>query len=265
MKTRRALTVAATAALALTGIAGATSLTAEQATAASWTLRWNPHPATETASEAFEGLEDDRTDSHPEGQPHIYSTGTAYRFDMHTVDRDGDDRQRNESKGMRTSSSSYWKILEGQTWRIEYQMYIPGSLDATTSFSHIWQLKTPDVGTPVAQLSLPIVSGVPKLQARYWTTDDQVHPIAAVDLAPLQNKWISTTIEFRSSDNGYLRWVVKDGDRTVVDARQDGIDLWFSDAGYNRPKWGIYRSINSAGLQNTYLLVRNLRSYQLTG
>jgi hypothetical protein len=45
---------------------------------------------------------------------------------------------------------------------------------------------------------------------------------------------------------------------TVVDARADHIDLWWTAEQYNRPKWGIYRSIRSSGLQETYLLLRNL-------
>jgi hypothetical protein len=225
-----------------------------------WELRWKPDPRAAGVG-AFEALEDDRRGSHPEGLPHIYPKGNTYRFDAHLMDRDGSDRMRNETRGMRVKGRNL-EIREGETWRISYQMYVPDTLDATSSFSHIWQLKTSDVGTPVAQLSLPLQDGVQKLQARYWTTDDQVHSIASVDLEPLQNKWISTTIEFKSSDEGYLRWVVQGGRRTVVDTRVDDIDLWFSDEQYNRPKWGIYRSIRSAGLQDTYLLVRNLTAWQ---
>jgi hypothetical protein len=249
------------AATTITPSAAPVSLPAHAAgTSDGWELRWKPDPRTDGVS-AFEALEDDRRGSHPEGLPHIYPQGSAYRFDAHTVDRDGSDRMRNEVRGMRARGRNL-EIREGETWRISYQMFIPDTLDATSSFSHIWQLKTSDIGTPLAQLSLPLQGGVQKLQARYWTTDDQVHPIASIDLEPLQNKWISTTIEFRSADDGYLRWVVKDGRRTIVDTRVDNVDLWFSDEQYNRPKWGIYRSIRSAGLQDTYLLVRNLTAWQ---
>ncbi|SDH09612.1 CBM35 domain-containing protein [Nonomuraea jiangxiensis] len=231
---------------------------------AAWTLRWSPNPANDTVAEAFEGIEDDRSDSHP-GTTHIYVSGDAYRFDMHTQDRDGDDRQRNEVKGMRTSSSSYLEIRENETWRISYQMYIPTTLDSTTSFTHIAQMKTPGSGAPLYTMSLPISGGTPKINVRYWDEAEQTHEVGNTNLGPIQGKWVDTTFEFKASDDGYLRWILRDGSTTLVDRRLDDTDLWRGDDEYLRPKWGIYRSIESSGLQNTYLLVRNLRGEQLTG
>jgi hypothetical protein len=227
-----------------------------------WELRWNPKPAVDRLN-AFEASEDDRRGSDPEGSPHIYPVGNAYRFDSHLVDRDGADRMRNEMRGMRTHDGRKLEIGKDETWRINYQMYIPDTLHATTSFTHIWQLKVSDVGTPVAQMSLQVHDGVQKIEARYWDLPtNTAHPIAFADLEPLQNKWISVTLEFKSGDDGYLRWALRDGWRTVVDQRVDHVDLWFTGEQYNRPKWGIYRSIMSPGLQDTYLLVRNLQAWQ---
>jgi hypothetical protein len=230
-----------------------------------WTLRWSPDPADDSPAAAFEGLEDDRSDSHP-GVTHIYVSGDAYRFDMHLQDRDGSDRQRNEVKGMRTGGGdSYLKILEDQTWRISYQMYIPTTLDSTTGFSHIAQMKVPGSGAPLYTMSLPISGGTPKINVRYWDEAEQTHEVGNTNLAPIQGRWVDTTFEFKASDNGYLRWTLKDGSTTLVDKRLDGTDLWRGDDEYLRPKWGIYRSIESDGLQNTYLSIRHLQAYQLTG
>ncbi|WP_344941837.1 hypothetical protein [Sphaerisporangium flaviroseum] len=249
---------------ALAALTLAASVGAAPATALGqrWEPSWSPDPRIDGVG-AFEALEDDRRGSHPEGLPHVYVQGNAYRFDAHLEDRDGSDRMRNESRGMRTRNGRKIEIREDETWRISYQMYIPDTLHATPSFTHIWQLKAPDVSTPLAQLSLPIVNGVPKIQARYWEVDDSVHEVGAADLAPIQNKWVTTTLEFKSGDDGYLRWVLQDGKRTLADKRVDHIDLWFSDEGYNRPKWGVYRSIRSAGLEETYLLVRDLKAWRL--
>jgi hypothetical protein len=227
-----------------------------------WQLRWHPRPAVNGLN-AFEGLEDDRRGSHPEGQPHVFVDRNLYKFTMHVEDRDGSDRQRNEVRGMRDHDGRALEIRKDELWRLTYQMYIPDTLDATTAFTHIWQMKTSDTSPPLMQLTLPIRGGVPKIEARYWDPAGNVFPFATADLEPLQNKWISTTLEFKSSDDGYFRWVLRDGDRTIVDARADHIDLWTTQEQYNRPKWGIYRSITSAGLQDTYLLVRNLQGWQL--
>ncbi|MEU4224589.1 hypothetical protein AB0F17_09860 [Nonomuraea sp. NPDC026600] len=226
-----------------------------------WELRWDP--STDGVN-AFEALEDDRRGSHPEGQPHVSTDKDAWKFTAHLEDRDGSDRMRNEVRGMRDHDGAPLEIRKDETWRISYRMYIPDTLDATTSFTHIWQLKNSDVGTPIAQISLPVIGGVQKIAARYWTLPDNTsHDFATADLEPIQNKWVTVTLEFRSSDDGYMRWTLADGRRTIADQKVEHIDLWWTQEQYNRPKWGIYRSIKSAGLQETYLLVKDLKAWQL--
>lgn len=251
--------------LILAGSAGAAPATAQPDAGAArdrWELRWQPRPESDGV-DAFEALEDDRRGSHPEGSPHVYVDRDAWRFDAHLVDRDGSDRMRNEVRGMRDSDGVPLEIRKDETWRLSWRMFIPDTLDATSSFSHIWQVKTSDIGTPLLQLSLPIKSGVPKIEARYWTRDDAVHPIATHDLTPLQNRWVTTTVEWKSADDGYVRWTLRDDrDRLLVDQRVDGVDLYWTEEQYNRPKWGIYRSIKSSGLQDTYLLIKDLKAWQ---
>lgn len=228
-----------------------------------WDKRWDPSPR-KHGLDAFEGLEDDRRGSDPENYPHIFPDGDAWRFTMFTHARDGSDRQRNEVRGMRDASGRALEIRKGETWRLSWQMYLPDTLDATTGFTHIWQVKTSDTGTPVMQLTLPVKNGVPSIEARYWTlADNQVHPFADSPLEPIQNRWVTTTVEWKSADDGYLRWTLRDGARTLVDKRVDGIDLYWSEEQYNRPKWGIYRSIRSAGLQDTFMLVKDLKAWTL--
>ncbi|MCT9932546.1 hypothetical protein N5079_20305 [Planotetraspora sp. A-T 1434] len=48
----------------------------------------------------------------------------------------------------------------------------------------------------------------------------------------------------------------------VASGRTTAVDLW-RDKNYLHPKWGICRSIESSGLQNTYQLIRNFQGYQL--
>ncbi|WP_411109537.1 discoidin domain-containing protein [Streptomyces sp. c-19] len=230
-----------------------------------WTLRWSPDPSTEGLG-AFETIEDDRADSHPEAGPHIKVANGAYRFDMHMIDRDtATDRQRHEVTGNRTSSSGYlqWKL--GETWRVTYSMYIPSSLMATTSFTHIMQTKQPGPGTsPITVTSLRRVNGVQTIEHKVFAGDVLV---GRTNLEPLQNKWIDIEYEIKIGDGtaGSVRWVVRNGTTTVVDATKTGVDTFLADR--VRPKWGIYRSLGdtSGSLRDTYLLLRNMRAYQLTG
>ena len=139
---RRAVLGAALGGAVTAGLPGLMS----QASAADWQLRWSPSARTDKLR-AFETIEDDRAGSHTSAAPHITTEGDNFRFTMHTVDRDtATDRQRHEVTGCRTGSSSLqWK--SGQTWRVTYGMFIPSTLKATTSFTHIMQMKQLGTGS----------------------------------------------------------------------------------------------------------------------
>ncbi|WHT20145.1 Tat pathway signal sequence domain protein [Crossiella sp. CA-258035] len=250
---RTALSLLGGAAAAL-ALPGASALAAPLA----WQQRWAPVPSRDGLG-AFEGVEDDRANSHP-GAKHIYPQGDTYRFDMHKRDRDtSTDRQRNEVRGMRSGGASV-DLFQGQTWRFTYSMYIPSSLKATTSFTHIMQTKMPGLGSaPVTVMSLRRRGSRSTIEFKVTEGDVLV---GDVDLAPLQNKWIDTEVEIKvGNGNGSVRWVVREGGRTVIDARKSNVDTWLDDR--LRPKWGIYRSLNdSANINDTYLLLRNLKAYQ---
>ncbi|GHE05567.1 hypothetical protein GCM10010339_41930 [Streptomyces alanosinicus] len=243
--------------------------------AASWQLKWSPSARTDGLG-AFETVEDDRAHSHPAGHPHIFATGDDWRFDIHTVDRDtSSDRQRQEVTGLRTGTHSYLKWTEGQTWRITYSMYIPSSLKATTTFTHIMQMKQPGAGSaPIVVQSLRRDGGTSRasgaergggkqtIELRLATGDILV---GRTDLDPLHDKW--TDVDFRirvgNGSAGSVRWILTSGSTTVIDRSRTGVDTFLADR--VRPKWGIYRSLGdtSGSLQDTYLLLTNLRGYQL--
>jgi chitin-binding protein len=249
--------VALGGALALGGLAVSTP-----ASAATWQLKWSPE-ASRDGLGAFEGVEDDRADSHPAGQPHIFVQDNNFRFNMHMVDRDtSTDRQRQEVKGMR-SGGSQLNLLSGQTWRLTHQLFIPPALKATTTFTHIMQLKMPGEGSsPIVVMSLRRNGSTPTVEVKVFESNTLV---GRVNLTPLQNKWIDTLLEFKIADGtgGYVRWAVHDGVTTVIDTRKSGVDTFLGDR--VRPKWGIYRSLgdSSGSLQDCFMLTRAMRAYQL--
>ncbi|WP_239135155.1 Tat pathway signal sequence domain protein [Streptomyces sp. SID12488] len=227
---------------------------------AGWTLRWSPDPVKD-GLEAFEGVEDDRAGSDP-GVKHIYVEDGAYRFDMPLEERDSSpDRQRNEVKGMSAEGRDL-TISEGETWRFTDSLFIPSSLEATSSFTHIMQFKMPGAGSgPIIVMSLRQHDGKPTIELNSALSG---RIVGRTDLAPLQNKWIGFDLQITFGDgDGKIRWVVTDGSSTVADASASGLDTWLGERA--RPKWGIYRSLkDSAHLKNTYLLVKDLKAYQQT-
>ena len=250
----------------LGGAAGAaTGLpTATTAHAASWQQKWAPSASADDLG-AFETVEDDRADSHPAAHPHIYATGDNWRFNIHTVDRDtSTDRQRQEVTGLRNGSGgNYPKWTEGQTWRVTYSMYIPSSLRATTTFTHIMQMKQPGNGTsPLVVQSLRRVNGVQTIELKLAVDDILV---GRTNLEPLHDRWTDVDFQIKVGNGsaGTVRWILKSGGSTVIDASKTGVDTFLADR--VRPKWGIYRSLGdtSGSLRDTYLLLTNLRGYQL--
>ncbi|WP_327721492.1 polysaccharide lyase [Streptomyces sp. NBC_00490] len=250
---------------ALGGAAAATvGLPASTAHAAAWQLKWSPSASGDGLG-AFETIEDDRADSHTSAAPHIYATGDNWRFNMHTVDRDtSTDRQRHEVTGLRNGNGgNYLKWTEGQAWRVTYSMYIPSSLKATTSFTHIMQMKQPGTGSsPVVVQSLRRVNGVQTIELKQFTDDIL---IGRTELEPLHDRWVDVDFQIKVGNGsaGSLRWILKNGSTTVIDKSRTGIDTFLADR--VRPKWGIYRSLGdtSGSLQNCYLLLSNMRGYQL--
>ncbi|CCK26259.1 hypothetical protein BN159_1880 [Streptomyces davaonensis JCM 4913] len=248
---------------ALGGATAAVGLPATPAQAASWQLKWSPSASADGLG-AFETIEDDRADSHPAGQPHIRTEGANWRFNMHMVDRDAStDRQRQEVTGLRTSSGTHLRWLPGQTWRITYSMYIPSSLKATTSFTHIMQMKQPGTGTqPIVVQSLRRVDGVQTIELKLHIANILV---GRTPLAPLHNSWTDVDFQIKVGDgtSGSVRWILRQGGTTLIDRSRTGVDTFLADR--VRPKWGIYRSLGdtSGSLQDCHMLLGNLRGYQL--
>ncbi|GHE63265.1 hypothetical protein GCM10018785_35230 [Streptomyces longispororuber] len=230
--------------------------------AAAWKLRWAPS-ARDVGTRAFETVEDDRAASHPAAKPHIKTEGDAFRFDIHTVDRDSHtDRQRQEVTGCRTGDT-YLKWRAGETWRVTYRMYLPRSLRATTTFTHIMQMKQPGPGTsPIVVQSLRRVGGEQTVELKVFGGDVLVGRTA---LEPLHDSW--TDVDFRitigDGASGAVRWILTNGGATVVDASKSGVDTFLADR--VRPKWGIYRSLGdtSGSLRDTYMLLTGMRAHQL--
>ncbi|MET8454151.1 Tat pathway signal sequence domain protein [Streptomyces sp. NPDC005209] len=249
---------------ALTGAtAAAVGLPATPARAASWQLKWSPSASADGLG-AFETIEDDRANSHPAGHPHIRPEGDNWRFTMHTVDRDTmTDRQRQEVTGLRTSPGSYLKWLPGQTWRLTYSMYIPSSLKATTTFTHIMQMKQPGNGSsPIVVQSLRRVNGVQTIELQLPVSGTLV---GRTSLDPLHDRWTDVDFQIKvgNGTSGSVRWILKSGGTTLIDKARTGVDTFLADR--VRPKWGIYRSLgdSSGSLQDCHLLLTHLRGYQL--
>jgi hypothetical protein len=254
------------AAVAVGGPIALTRWATAATTPAAPQLLWSPNPATDGLG-AFEGIEVDRAHKHP-GRKYIYVEGDHYRFDIYRDDRDttgGGDRQRTESKGM-VAGGHPLKMHNGETWTITYEMFMPTTLHGTSRFTHIFQLKTPKTnGGPWVTLDLGRSGSNETLRARAYLTSGP--DIAATNLAPLRNKWITIEWTFTPGSKGTAKFVCRNGTGSAAPVVASGTrtNVNVPDQGdYVRPKWGIYRSIKSASsdIIDTSLLIRNYKAYK---
>lgn len=253
---RRSVLVAAIAAPALAGTGYLTGTASAGVGTTAFQQRWSANPATDKLG-AFVGIEDDRSNSHS-GTTHIFAESDQYRFVMHKRDRDGSDRQRQEVRGIKSGSNRV-DMHKNETWRYNYQMFIPATLKGTTSFTHIFQVKHTSVASPVITLSLGRSGSSERIELRMFGAGGA--KVGTTDLAKLRDRWIDVEIEIKVADSGRVRLALRDGGTTLVDASRSG-DTWLG-GNQAHPKWGIYRSLNDPGqLQDTYLLVRNMKAYQ---
>jgi hypothetical protein len=223
---------------------------------------------------AFEGLEVDRANKHPERRgKYVVVEQDHWRFNIWRDDRDstgGGDRQRTEVKGMVTGGHPV-KMLDGETWKISYDMFIPASLHGTSHFTHIFQTKTPRTNAgPWVTLSLTRSGRTELIRLQADSTNGNPS-IAAHELAPLHETWVTVEITVRPGDSGSAGLVLKSaknghaGTSSIITSGTRN-NLRIPDQNdYVRPKWGIYRSLRSApgDIQDTYLLFRNFSATKL--
>lgn len=227
---------------------------------------WHPDPSS-AGLKAFEGIEADRGGAHPDRDYVYVEGGDHYRFNIWKDDRDttGDgDRQRTESKGM-VQDGSKLKMRDGETWTISYEMFMPTSLHGTSKFTHIFQTKTPvDNGGPYVTLDLGRSGSTETLRARAYANSGSPD-IASTNLSPLRNKWITIEWTLTIGSSGKAGFVARNGTGSgapvAVQGSMSGVKIPDQDD-YVRPKWGIYRSVESASsdILDTYLLFRNFKA-----
>lgn len=179
----------------------------------------------------------------------------VFVFHSHIVD-DNDrctnfDRVRMEIKG----NNSTTQHTEGQTAYYRWKFKLDANFIGGSSFCHIFQIKayTGDAGAPL----ITITPRATVLEILHDGGDEagsvDLGKLTSVPLAPFKGAWVEAYVKYTSSDNGSFEITLKrvsDGATLLSYSKTSGIDLWRTDGGHNRPKWGVYRSKNSSGLRD---------------
>ncbi|MGB0880544.1 MAG: T9SS type A sorting domain-containing protein [Polaribacter sp.] len=158
------------------------------------------------------------------------------------------DRQRNEIKTYDKSPDNLLGV-EGEEVVYKWKFKLDSNLQLSSSFTHVHQLKS--VGGSLASMpmyTLTLRKSTPdRLELRYAETTSQT-TLKQTDLAPLKGSWLEVTETITYGESGaYSIEIKKVSDNTLLfDYTNNNIINWRVGTEFVRPKWGIYRSLNSS-------------------
>jgi hypothetical protein len=195
--------------------------------------------------------------SHPDFGPHITQAFDAtlgksvFVFHIHvTPDNDrcvNFDRQRLEIKTEGGSPDAVVAFLD-DTVAYRWKFKLDAGFQPSSSFTHIHQIKAfdGDNGAPIITLT-PRAGSPDKLQVIHIDSVGTSTTVATTDLAPFKGTWVEAYEKLTYSHNGSYSLVLRRlSDGATLFTFSDGdIDLWRNGTTVERPKWGIYRSLNN--------------------
>ena len=172
----------------------------------------------------------------------------VYQFVMH-VAQDNDrcinfDRQRVEIKTYDPSPSSL-KGVTGETILYKWRFKIPVGFKPSTSFTHIHQIKAVGGNDADPLITLTVRKSSPN---KVELIHNNVTKVSIVNLSLFEGNWVECTEAiYVDSLHGTYSMVIKkvsDGS-TILSYSNNDLMTIRSDNTFIRPKWGIYRSLNS--------------------
>lgn len=178
----------------------------------------------------------------------------VFAFILHK-EIDGDrcnraDRQRNEIKTYGPSPENM-KASRGETHYYRWKFKLDKNFQPSPNFCHIHQLKAgdgPDSGSPL--ITITPRYGIPDKLQLIYTPSSGVSgggTLKLVDLEPFKGEWIEAIEKVVYNDPGEYSLVLKrvSDDAVLFEYESNSLDLWREGSTFIRPKYGIYRSINS--------------------
>jgi MYXO-CTERM domain-containing protein len=149
------------------------------------------------------------------------------------------DRQRTEIRGRSTGVQG----PEGSTRHYRWMMKLPAGFQPSGNFTHVFQIKAYGNGHGSGA---PIMTLTPRNGS--FGIDGRIGTRASTQLSNVVNQWIVMELTIVHANAGRLALTVKRWRDGMMLIQYSGTaDMYDDGAGYGAPKFGIYRSLNSAG------------------
>jgi hypothetical protein len=199
--------------------------------------------------------------AHPAFGRHITEDWDAtlgkYVFTFHIhVTPDNDrcsafDRQRNEIKTY-GSSPAYVKGFYGDVHSYRWKFKLDAAFQPSPNFTHIHQIKAgdgTDSDSPIITIT-PRSASPERLELIYTAPTGLSGSGTKVtaNLSSFKGQWIEAYERALYATNGTYQLTLRrfnDG-ALLLGYTNNNLNLWRGDNTFNRPKWGIYRSLNSS-------------------
>ncbi len=237
----------------------------------------------ELINSAFAPLGGDVVESpdcaHPEFGRHIRESWdtilhkNVFEFHMHvTPDNDrciSFDRQRLEIKTY-SPSPDHMKVVLGETVEYKWKFKLPTGFMVSSSFTHLHQIKPVGGDESTPTFALTARKGNPnKMELSYYpTTALGLRKLASVNLSLFLNQWVEVTERFRAALTGGFYFIeIKNivTGAVIMSYQNNNISTFRADNQFHRPKWGIYRSLNTPqDLRDEVVLFADFSIHELT-
>jgi hypothetical protein len=216
--------------------------------------------------------------AHPEFGRHIreswddFLNKYVFEFHMHvTPDNDrciNFDRQRLEIKTY-DQSPDHMKVVLGETVEYKWKFKLPAGYKVSSSFTHLHQIKPVGGDESTPTFALTARKGNPnKMELSYYpTTAAGLQKLASVNLSLFEGQWVEVTERFRAAMSGGMYFLEIKNIATgavIMSYQNNNISTFRSNNLFHRPKWGIYRSLNTpADLRDEVVLFADFSIQEL--
>jgi len=169
------------------------------------------------------------------------------------------DRQRNEIKTYGPSPDSLKGFLN-DTVTHEWKFRLDSGFQPSPNFCHIHQIKAGDGddGSPLITLT-PRFGNPDKMQIIHTgsSSGTSLGTVLQVPLAPFKGSWVRVEEHIIYKTAGSYSIIIRRmrDDSVLLSYTNTNIDMWRNGTTFIRPKWGIYRSLDSP----SYLRDENVR------
>ena len=168
------------------------------------------------------------------------------------------DRQRVEIKTYESSPANL-KGTVGETVNYKWKFRLPLGFKPSPNFTHIHQVKAVggDEGDPL--FTLTVRAGTPNILQLLYVKDSATSAteLSSINLANIAGVWVEATEVVQVGANGTFSMEIKrvDDGTNLLSYSTSSIETIRPSNTFIRPKWGIYRSLNSP----TYLRDDSIR------